>query len=59
MTQNSRSGKWIALITGVFSILIGFIYLLLITLLDARGQMLPPPPEAMGVVGVVVSFLSW
>ena len=39
---------------GVFSILIGIIYLALITILDSRGPMLPPPPEAFGVVAVVL-----
>ena len=27
--------------------LIGLVYLLMITLLDARGPMRPPPPEAL------------
>ena len=40
-----------ALATGAVSIAIGVIYLLLITVLDARGPMRPPPPEALGVVG--------
>ncbi len=39
-----------ALATGAASIAIGVIYLLLITVLDARGPMRPPPPEALGVV---------
>ncbi len=45
--------KLLALVTGGISILIGIIYLLLIFVLDARGPMLPPPPEAFGEVGVV------
>ena len=40
-----------ALATGAVSIAIGVIYLLLITVLDARGPMRPPPPEALGVAG--------
>ncbi len=43
--------RLIAIVTGVFSILIGAIYLILITVLDSRGPMLPPPPEALGVEG--------
>ncbi len=44
--------RWLAIITGAFSILIALIYLVLITVLDARGPMLPPPPEALGAVAV-------
>ena len=59
MKDSSKRGRWVALVTGVFSILIGLIYLLLITLLDSRGQMLPPPPEAMAVLATVaVHFLE-
>ena len=35
--------------TGALSILIGLVYLVLITVLDARGPMQPPPPEALGL----------
>ena len=48
--SSSTKGRWVALITGIFSIAIGLIYLLLITLLDSRGPMIPPPVEAFGVV---------
>ena len=41
--------RFIALITAGISILIGILYLILIIVLDARGPMLPPPPEALGV----------
>tara|TARA_Y100001968_G_C18945362_1_gene520710 strand:- start:69 stop:272 length:204 start_codon:yes stop_codon:yes gene_type:complete len=53
--------KILAIVTGGISVLIGILYLVLITFLDARGPMLPPPPEAFGAVGVVVAsdeFLS-
>ena len=55
MKDSSKRGRWVALVTGVFSILLGLIYLLLITLLDSRGQMLPPPPEAMAVLATVAA----
>ena len=42
-------GRWVAIVTGAFSILIAVLYLALITVLDARGPLLPPPPEALGV----------
>ncbi len=49
-TTNLRS-KLIAIITGVISILIAVAYLLLITVLDLRGNVMsPPPPEAMNEV---------
>ncbi len=48
---NPQSGrKVIAIVTGGISVLIGIFYLILIMFLDARGPMLPPPPEAFGVV---------
>ena len=54
MARSSLRSRWIAIITGALSVGIGLIYLLLITALDARGPMLPPPPEALGVVGALV-----
>ena len=42
-------GKIIAIITGAISILIAIAYLLLVFLLDFRGEMVPAP----------VSQLSW
>ena len=45
--QNSRS-RWVAIVTGALSILIGLLYLLLVTVLDRSGPLLPPPPEAYG-----------
>ena len=47
MAKQKRS-RWIAIITGAVSVAIGILYLALITVLDARGPMLPPPPEALG-----------
>ena len=47
-----KRGRWIAVLTGAVSILIGVLYLGLITVLDSRGPMRPPPPEAL--VGAVV-----
>ncbi len=58
MENENTRGKIVAITTGIFSILIGIIYLVLITILDARGQMLPPPPEAFGWAATVCySFL--
>ena len=49
MTMNQSRGRWVAIITGALSVLIGFAYLALITVLDSRGPLLPPPPEALGL----------
>jgi hypothetical protein len=44
-----RRSRWVAILTGALSILIGVAYLVLITVLDSRGPLQPPPPEALGV----------
>ncbi|MFM2080295.1 MAG: hypothetical protein RLZZ219_977 [Cyanobacteriota bacterium] len=49
MTPDPRRGRWVAIVTGALSIAIGVAYLVLITALDARGPLLPPPPEALGL----------
>lgn len=36
-------GKIIAVLTGVISVLIAIVYLILVQLLDFRGEMLPAP----------------
>ena len=56
MPNSQLRGRWVAILTGSISVVIGMIYLALITFLDARGPMLPPPPEALGVVVVLVDF---
>ena len=50
--QNKR-GRWVAIVTGAMSVLIGVLYLGLITVLDSRGPMRPPPPEALAGAEVV------
>ncbi len=37
--------KLVAIITGVISVLIGVVYLILVQLLDSRGAMTPAPVE--------------
>ena len=48
--QAKAGSRWLAIVTGAISILIGVLYLLLITVLDSRGPLRPPPPEALGFV---------
>ena len=55
MNNEDKRGKFVAIVTGIFSIIIGILYLTLITILDARGPMLPPPPEALGLVATLYS----
>ena len=52
MAKKRTRSDWIALITVVFSILISLAYLLLISILDLRGPMMPPPQEALGEVAI-------
>jgi len=54
----SPRGRWVAIITGALSVAIGVIYLLLITVLDSRGPMRPPPPEALVGVAIAVAPAS-
>ena len=53
--SQQQRGRWIAVLTGAVSILIGLLYLGLITVLDSRGPMRPPPPEALVGAEVVSS----
>lgn len=45
--MSQTRGRWVAIITGALSVLIGVAYLVLISVLDSRPLM-PPPPEALG-----------
>lgn len=49
--MSQSRGRWVAVITGALSVLIGVAYLVLITVLDSRGPLQPPPPEALGFSG--------
>ncbi|BCX12611.1 MAG: hypothetical protein KatS3mg067_1549 [Thermosynechococcus sp.] len=42
MSQRS-SGKWVAIVTGAISLLLGIGYLVLVQLLDWRGDWQPAP----------------
>ncbi len=45
-----RRGRWVALVTGAISVLVAVLYLLMIVVLDSRGPLQPPPPEALGAI---------
>lgn len=53
MNTDSSRGRWVAIVTGAISIAIAVAYLALITVLDARGPLQPPPPEALGLTAPV------
>ena len=55
MGQSQTNGRWVAIVTGTFSVLIAIAYLVLITILDFRGPMIPPPSEALGAVVIAFS----
>ncbi len=56
MNQPNPQGRWVAIVTGAISILIAVAYLAFITVLDARGPMQPPPPEAFNDAGGVAAI---
>ena len=58
MPEQSQRPRWIAIVTGAISVAIGLLYLLMITALDARGPLLPPPPEALAGAEVVASPIA-
>jgi hypothetical protein len=39
--------RWVAIVTGALSILVAILYLAFVTILDSRGPLRPPPPEAL------------
>jgi hypothetical protein len=43
----SPRSRWVAIVTGALSILVAVLYLAFVTLLDSRGPLQPPPPEAL------------
>ena len=51
-------GRWVAIVTGAISILIGVLYLAVIVVLDSRGPLQPPPPEALVDSSLADSALS-
>jgi hypothetical protein len=50
--SSQRRGRWVAIVTGAISVLVAVLYLILIAVLDSRGPLLPPPPEALGQLSV-------
>lgn len=53
----SRS-KLVAIITGVISVFLAVVYLILVQLLDFRGEMIPAPQSQLLPITVAVVQLS-
>ncbi|MEO1430459.1 MAG: hypothetical protein AAFV71_15625 [Cyanobacteria bacterium J06633_8] len=52
-------GKIVAVITGAISILLAVAYLILVQILDFRGEMKPAPITQIESHNVVVAFDGW
>lgn len=50
--------KLVAIITGIISVLLGVVYLILVQLLDSRGVMIPAPVTDMSILPLVVKALA-
>ncbi|MEM8674951.1 MAG: hypothetical protein AAGF83_13915 [Cyanobacteria bacterium P01_G01_bin.67] len=48
-------GKIVAVITGIISILIAIAYLVIVQLIDFRGEMIPAPVEQLSVISSQLS----
>ena len=58
MSGPEQRGRWVAILTGAISVAIAVAYLVLITVLDSRGPLLPPPPEALGLSPAVAPAVA-
>ena len=45
--------KWVAIVTGALALILSFGYLLLVQLLDFRGEFKPAPIESLGAIPLV------
>jgi hypothetical protein len=60
--QQSRTimdkGKIVAIITGVISILIAIAYLVVVQLIDFRGEMIPAPVDQLSIINYLLTNLT-
>ncbi|PSB05895.1 glucose-inhibited division protein A [Pleurocapsa sp. CCALA 161] len=52
-----NQGKVVAIITGVISILIAIAYLVVVQLIDSRGEMIPAPVDQLSRSISIISYL--
>jgi hypothetical protein len=50
--KSSQRPKWVAILTGAISLLLGIGYLVLVQLLDFRGDLQPAPVDLPGILGL-------
>lgn len=50
--------KLVAVITGIISVLLGLVYLVLVELLDSRGAMIPAPVTDLSFIFSQIFSLS-
>lgn len=50
-------GKIVAVITGAISILIAIAYLVLVQLIDFRGEMIPAPIDQLSIINYSRQFI--
>ena len=48
--------KWVAVVTGVFALILSFGYLILVQLLDFRGEFKPAPIDPLGLILPIVGL---
>ena len=51
-------GKIVAIITGVISILIAIAYLVVVQLIDFRGDMIPAPVDQLSIINYLLANLT-
>ncbi len=44
--------KFIAYLTGIISVILALAYLILVSILDFRGEMIPAPMDSMMMLGL-------
>lgn len=49
--------KLVAIITGAISIILAIAYLVIVQLLDFRGEMLPAPPSQLGQSPLAIAYI--
>ncbi|ALJ69395.1 hypothetical protein NON20_11780 [Synechocystis sp. B12] len=52
------SGKIVAIVTGAISIILAVAYLVLVQILDFRGEMVPAPMETMGLLTHITAIAN-
>ncbi|MBE9174776.1 hypothetical protein IQ225_04685 [Synechocystis salina LEGE 06155] len=52
------SGKIVAIVTGAVSIILAVAYLVLVQILDFRGEMVPAPMETMGMLPYIAAIAN-